>query len=98
MDFLPKETTKCHLTGFEKSCRELVASGACQRWINVQGMNPQTGETVNQWNCTDNWMPMLLIENSKKLNEVGAAIESFRNETVSRIFGPRDPLPLKLAK
>ena len=30
-------------------------------------------------------MPLLLIENSQKQRETGAAVESFRNETLSRI-------------
>ena len=30
-------------------------------------------------------MPFLLIENSQKQRETGAAVESFRNETLSRI-------------
>ena len=33
----------------------------------------------------NNWMPFLLIENSQKQRETGAAVESFRNETLSRI-------------
>ena len=58
---------------------ELVA---CKFWMKVLGTNPQTGETVNEGNCTINWVPMLLIENSKVNRETGAAVESFRNETV----------------
>ena len=30
-------------------------------------------------------MPFLLIENSQKQRETGAAVESFRNETLNRI-------------
>lgn len=82
MDQLPPKDRKCHRTAFEKSCRELVCSGSCDRWMNVQGRHPQDGVVINQYKCIDDWMPLLLIENSKLLNEVGAAIESFRNETV----------------
>lgn len=46
------------------------------------GMHPQTGERINKWDCAIVWMPMLTIENTQKANEVGAAIESFRNEMV----------------
>lgn len=58
---------------------ELVA---CKFWMEVLGKNPQTGENVNEGNCSLNWIPMLLIENSKINRETGAAVESFRNEVV----------------
>lgn len=45
-------------------------------------MNPNTGEEVDEWNCTMKWMPMLLIENSQQQRHTGAAVESFRNEMV----------------
>lgn len=55
----------------------------CRFWITVQGQNPQTGETVNNEDCSFAWMPMLMIENSKVNRETGAAVESLRNENVS---------------
>ena len=58
---------------------ELVA---CKFWMDVLGSNPQTGADIKEGNCTINWIPMLLIENSKVSRETGAAVESFRNETV----------------
>jgi hypothetical protein len=58
---------------------ELVA---CRFWVTVQGMNPQTGETMNHKDCAMAWMPVLMIENSKVNRETGAAVESFRNEMV----------------
>lgn len=54
----------------------------CRFWVNVQGMNPQTGETINHHDCAMAWMPVLMIENSKVSRETGAAVESFRNEMV----------------
>lgn len=54
----------------------------CSKWINVVGNNPQTGESINHWDCADAWTPLLLIENSKVQRETGAAVESFRNEMV----------------
>jgi hypothetical protein len=54
----------------------------CRFWVNVIGQNPQTGETVNNWDCSFAWMPVLMIENSKVNRETGSAIESFRNEMV----------------
>ena len=54
----------------------------CRFWINIMGQNPQTGETVNNYDCAMAWMPVLMIENSKVNRETGAAVESMRNETV----------------
>jgi hypothetical protein len=58
---------------------ELVA---CRFWVTVQGMNPQSGETMNHKDCAMAWMPVLMIENSKVNRETGSAVESFRNEMV----------------
>lgn len=57
--------------------------GNCAAWIQVHGQNPQTGEAVDGWGCaTYHWLPLLLIENSQQTRQAGAALESFRNETV----------------
>ena len=45
-------------------------------------MNPQTGEEVDEWDCAVKWVPMMLIENTQMQRQTGAAIESFRNESV----------------
>ena len=53
----------------------------CPLYIKLRGNNPQGGE-VDEWGCAISWIPILLIENTKKVIEMGAAIESFRNEMV----------------
>lgn len=55
---------------------------ACNFWVTIQGKHPQTGEDINSGNCCLNWVPILLIENSKTNRETSSAIESFRNEMV----------------
>ncbi len=43
---------KCPFTGFQEDCRDLVTSGKCQdTWQHIQGLNPLTGATMNQWGC-----------------------------------------------
>lgn len=54
----------------------------CAKWIQIQGVHPQTGDTISEWDCTHNWQTVLLIENSQQQRQTGAAIESFRNEVV----------------
>lgn len=81
---LPNKEVMCHKTGFTQSCRYLVIEGKCNRWMQIQGSDPNTGESVNQSRCVDDWIPMLLIENSQQQRQTGAAVESFRNEMVNK--------------
>ena len=76
---LPDKDVMCHKTGFSKSCNKLVSSGKCNRWMQIQGSDPNTGEPVNRHKCVDDWIPMLLIENSQMQRQTGAAVESLRN-------------------
>ena len=67
---------QCPATGFKRPC---IAS-ECPKYIKLEGTNPQTGERQDEWACSDTWLPLLIVENTRRLNEVGAAIESYRNE------------------
>jgi len=62
----------------KKKCIE----SKCSWYIQIRGNNPNTGDPVDKWDCAVSWMPMLLIENSQQQRQTGAAVESFRNETV----------------
>ena len=66
----------CPLIG--KDCIHLQ----CAWFTQVRGVNPNTGEEVDDWSCAVTWLPSLMIENSQQQRQTGAAIESFRNETV----------------
>jgi hypothetical protein len=79
VDF-PDPSIKCPYTGFAKPCRELALS--CPKFVHIAGNNPNTGEPVNRYGCSDGFLPMLLIENSQQARQTGAAVESFRNEMV----------------
>ena len=57
----------------------------CSWFTQIRGNNPQTGEPVDEWGCAVTWLPMLMIENSQQQRQIGAAVESFRNETLNRI-------------
>ena len=72
----------------------------CSWFTQVRGTHPQTGESFDEWGCAVAWMPLLSIENTKRLNEVGGAIESFRNATVDTLspvvpVQEFKPLPIK---
>ncbi len=79
----------CPLIGEE--CMKLK----CEWFTEVRGTNPQTGKEVDEWGCAVTWLPMLLIENSQQQRQTGAAVESFRNETVKRMVNtilPVEPI------
>jgi len=73
-----KKGTFCPL--IKKDCIE----NKCQWFCQVRGINPNTGEPVDEWACAVNLVPILLIENSNQQRSTSAAVESFRNETVKQ--------------
>ena len=54
----------------------------CMWYTKVVGEDPNTGETHDSWSCAISWMPTLQLEMSNTNRQTGAAVESFRNETV----------------
>jgi len=69
----------CPLIG--KDCMGLE----CSWFTQIRGSDPQTGEEIDEWGCAVNWIPTLLIENSQQQRQTGAAVESFRNETLNKL-------------
>ena len=57
----------------------------CSWFTQIRGMDPQTGEEIDEWGFAVTLMPMLMIENSQQQRSTNAAVESFRNETLNRI-------------
>ena len=54
----------------------------CAWFTQVRGLNPNTGQEIDEWGCAVAWMPVMAIEVAQKENQTGAAVESFRNEVV----------------
>jgi hypothetical protein len=54
----------------------------CAWYTQVRGINPNTGQEIDEWNCAVTWMPIMAVEIAQKENQTGAALESFRNEVV----------------
>lgn len=61
----------------------------CPLYVQVRGVDMNTGNPVDQWGCSFAFLPMLLIENSGQQRQTGAAVESLRNEVVQRRGAPR---------
>lgn len=54
----------------------------CRWFAEVKGLHPQTGEEVNQWNCSIPLSLIGILETSRTNRGQTAALESFRNEVV----------------
>lgn len=65
-------------------CEEIKdnAIHRCVWYTKLAGINPNTGETVDENGCAITWLPILLVENSKQQLSTATAVESFRNEMV----------------
>jgi hypothetical protein len=71
-----KNGTFCPL--IKKDCIGLT----CAWYTRVQGVDLNTGNQVDSYECAISWLPMLLVENSGQQRQTGASVESFRNEMV----------------
>lgn len=78
---LPSNDIGCHRTGFTKKCRALVAKGTCNRWRPSPGIEGKdsTGKPVPEYDCTDNYMLIAQMLGNQQMNQLGSAMESFRN-------------------
>ena len=46
----------------------------CQLWIPLVGKDPQSNESINEYNCAWAWMPIIGIENSQMTRHVVAQV------------------------
>lgn len=52
----------------------------CKFWTKLVGRHPQIeGQTIDHYDCTWKWMPILMIENTKEAIGVTHSIDAFRN-------------------
>jgi len=54
----------------------------CAWFTQIRGVNPNTGQEVDEWDCSVNWLPMTTLEVAQRSLSTAAAVESFRNEVV----------------
>ena len=72
----------CHHTAFKTSCLKGVTEHKCQKWMQLVGKDPQTGQDVNRYGCADSFLPLLLIENSQRQVQTAASIDVFRDSMI----------------
>jgi hypothetical protein len=87
---IPPKDLGCHRTGFAQTCCELVASGRCDRWRSRQVQHGL--ENFTAFDCVDNWAAQFGENTAVQVNQLGAAVESFRNE-VLRFLGYPEGVP-----
>jgi hypothetical protein len=56
----------------------------CSWYVTVRGYDINSGKEVDNQQCVVTTLPMLLIENSGQQRGTGAAVESLRNEMITR--------------
>lgn len=52
----------------------------CPWFTLLRGKDPQSEKEIDEWGCAIAFGPILACETSQRVNQLGAAIESFRNE------------------
>lgn len=69
----------------EKSCPLGHTCDKCLWHTRLRGINPQTGQEIDNDGCAVAFLPILLIENSQQQRQTAAAVESTRNELVRSV-------------
>lgn len=57
----------------------------CPWYVQVRGVDMNTGQDIDNWGCAIAWMPTLTINTANETRKGAAATESFRNEVVKGI-------------
>ena len=56
----------------------------CAFWTHLRGTHPQSGKDMDEYDCAVRWLPVMVIETTQQTRQVGAAVESFRNQVIAR--------------
>lgn len=73
----PTIKDNCPLDDF-KPCKKFE----CAWFGQFRGINPQTGQEVDEFGCVVAFLPTMLMEIARQSNQTGSAVNSFRNEMV----------------
>jgi len=90
---------KCCVDGVRSDFEFIEMAGvkkqySCQLWTALAGKDPQTNETINEYNCAWAWMPIIGIENSQMTRHVvgqisentKAFVDALPEESAKRVF------------
>lgn len=80
----PDPRKMCHHTGFKRSCKKLLDSGACQgRWVEVSLNNLTKEGSHAAWGCSDEFHFVMGMVQEKRLLGIQAAVEMRGNAVVN---------------
>lgn len=92
------EAKKCPFMGGKK-----CITHQCQLWIHLVGLSPQTGQPVDEWNCSFAWGPLLQVEAANETRKCAASVDKVANEVnkvrtqePSKIVYVHEPKPVLL--
>lgn len=51
----------------------------CRFWTHLYGKDPQTEQTIDQFDCSEAWLPVTTVENSQMTRQAAASIDKMRN-------------------
>lgn len=71
-----KKGLKCPF--FKKDVSEVCHR--CELYGKITGMDPQTGEQLDEWGCTFTFLPKLLIEASAQTRQAAASTDKVATE------------------
>ena len=52
----------------------------CRWYVELEGLNPNTGDPLKSQNCAIAWEPIILLENSQKNAILTSGVNQLRNE------------------
>ena len=61
---------------------EITSTERCRLFIKMTGEDPSTGEQIHDNRCAYEWIPLMLMENSRQQLRTAASVDDFKNEMV----------------
>ena len=52
----------------------------CPMWVQVRGMNPNTGQETDRWDCSIALLTMMQLETAKEVRQTNASIDTMRSD------------------
>lgn len=79
---LPDKTTRCHRTGFAKTCFECVTEHGCRMWKRVTlEHHPETGAaSVDHYDCMDSMADLYWKDMLRRQVQTTASVNGLTNE------------------
>jgi hypothetical protein len=56
----------------------------CLFWVHLLGLNHNTGQEVDVWDCSFRWLPNLITEVRGATAGVAASVQDFRNHMINQ--------------